>query len=96
MHLNDPALVHILDELGYVAGGGLGQDLLGRADLDDGTVLHDAHSVADAKRLVEVVGDEQDRLAKLCLDLHHLVLHLASDQRIQRAERLVHQQDGWV
>lgn len=37
--------------------------------------------------------DEHDRFAQLPLQRQELVLHLLADQRVQRAERLVHQQD---
>ena len=40
----------------------------GSADLDDCAVLHDAHPVADAEGLVEVVGDEHDRLLRVRLE----------------------------
>ena len=44
-------------------------------------------------RLVEVVGDENDRPVELALEADQQVLHFATDQWIQRAEGLVHQQD---
>ncbi|GMA25139.1 hypothetical protein GCM10025864_28980 [Luteimicrobium album] len=46
--------------------------------------------------LVEVVRDEDDRLAERALQLDELLLHLAADQRVQRRERLVHEQDVGV
>ncbi len=49
--------------------------------------------VAEPQRLVQIVGDEHDRLAQVALQADQLVLHVTPDQRIQRAERLVHQQD---
>ena len=91
-----PALVDILDELRHILGLGAHEDVLGRAGLMDGSVLHDAHPCTDPERFVEIVGDEQDRLVELVLDLHQLVLHLAADQRIEGAECLVHQQDVGV
>ena len=41
----------------------------------------------------EVVGDEDHRLLHLLLEADHLVLHVAADQRVERAERLVEQHD---
>ena len=81
-HVDDTTLVDVLDELGHVAVGRLGQDLLRGADLDDLSVPQDAYPVAKAQSLVQVVGDEQDRLVEFGLDGHELVLHLAPDQRI--------------
>ena len=43
--------------------GGRRHDVLGRAGLDDPAALHDRDAVADLQRLVEVVADEDDRLA---------------------------------
>ena len=60
-----------------------------RAELDDRAVPHDRDPVAEPERLGEVVRDEDHRLADLCLQPDHLVLHVAADQRIERAERLV-------
>ena len=48
--------------------------------------------VAQPHRLVEVVGDEQHRLAHLALQPEELVLQALADDRVDRAERLVHQQ----
>ena len=56
-------------------------------------VLEDGDAVAEAERLVEVVGDEDDGLLEPALQLHELVLHLAPDQRVERREGLVHEQD---
>ena len=52
--------------------------------------------VAELDRLVDVVGDEHDRLAQLGLQPEELVLQALADHRVDRAERLVHQQHGRV
>ena len=49
--------------------------------------------VSEADRLVEVVGDEDRGLPHHLGELEELVLKLAADQRVERRERLVHQQD---
>ena len=81
------------DELGDIRVGRVEDDLLRRADLDDHAVLHDRDAVADADRLIEVVGDENGGLAEVLGQLAELVLQLAADQRVERAERLIHQDD---
>lgn len=68
------------------------EDVLGGAELDYLTVAHDRDAVAEAHGLVEVVGDEDDRLLQPLLQFEQLVLHVAADQRVERAEGLVHQQ----
>ena len=53
--------------------------------------LHDRDPVAHLDRLVDVVGDEDDRLAQLGLEAQELVLQALAVDRVDRAERLVHQ-----
>ena len=63
-------------------GGVLGQDP---------TLAQDRDPVAHLDRLVDVVGDEQDRLAHLGLEAQELVLELLAVDRVDGPERLVHQ-----
>ena len=63
-----------------------GHDLLHAAVLDH----HDA--VGDQHGLVEIVGDEQDGLLGARVDVEQLGLHGLARLRVERAERLVHQQ----
>ena len=53
---------------------------------------HD-HAVAEAGRLLDVVGDEQDRARLLAQRLREPVLHLAARERVERGEGLVQAQD---
>ena len=85
-------LGHLGDEVLDVVVGGLGHDLVGRADLHDRAVAHDQDPVAELERLGEVVGDEDHRLAELAVQPDDLVLHVAPDQRVERGERLVEEQ----
>ena len=55
-------------------------------------VGEDRDPVAHLHRLVDVVGDEHDGLAELLLQPQELVLQPHPDHRVDRAERLVHQQ----
>ena len=52
--------------------------------------------VAHLDRLVDVVGDEQDRLADLGLEAEELVLQLLAVDRVDRTEGLVHQHHAGV
>ncbi len=61
----DPGAVDVGHEPGDVVGGRVAQDLLGGADLLDAAVAHHRDPVPQPHGLVEVVGDEQDRLAEL-------------------------------
>ena len=89
----DPGAVDVGHEPRDVVGGRVAQDLLGGTDLLDATVAHHGDAVPQAHGLVEVVGDEQDRLAELALQVDELVLHLPADERVERGEGLVHEQD---
>ncbi|MPM75710.1 hypothetical protein SDC9_122704 [bioreactor metagenome] len=85
------------DELRDEVVGGMGHDLLRRARLGDpGSGAQHQHLVAEQEGLVHVVRHEDHRLAQLGLDPQHLLLQVAPDDRIDRAERLVHQQDVGV
>ena len=56
----------------------------------------DCDLVADLDRLVDVVRDEDDGLANLPLQAQELVLQPRTHDRVDRAERLVHQHQGRV
>ena len=51
-------------------------------------------AVGEKDRLVEIVGDEDDGDVDLAPDFQQMRLHRAARLRIERAERLVHQQDA--
>jgi hypothetical protein len=59
-------------------------------------LLHDRDAVAEQHRLVDVVGDEHDGLAEIALEPLELLLERAAADRVDGAERLVHQQHGRV
>jgi hypothetical protein len=54
-------------------------------------IAQDRDPVAHLDRLVDVVRDEDDRLAQLGLEAQELVLEALAGDRVERAERLVHQ-----
>ena len=85
-------LRYVLDEVAHVVVGGIGDDIFGRPDLDDAAVLHDCDSGPESDGFIQIVSDEQGRLVQVLGELEKLVLQLAADQRIEGAERLVHQE----
>ncbi len=91
-----PALVGA-DEAGHEGVRGVGEDLGRCARLGDHPTLgEDHHLVRQGERLVDVMGDEHDRLAELALQAVQLDLEVGSHDRVHRPERLVHQQDVGV
>ena len=84
---------NVLGERPHVVVGRVGDHLFGRADLHELAVLHDRDVVAHLDRLQEVVGDEDHGLVHDALEPEQLVLHLAPDQGVEGAERLVEQHD---
>ena len=75
----------------------MGEDRLRRVVLGEHAAFaEDRDAVAEHDRLVDVVRDEDDRLAQLALDPQELVLEPGARDRVDRAERLVHQHDGRV
>ena len=76
---------------------GVREDLRRRSVLgDDPAGLEDRDDVAHLDRLVDVVGDEQDRLGEPLLEAQELVLEALADDRVDGAERLVHEHDRRV
>ena len=76
---------------------GVRQQLLRRLVLgEDAALAQDRDPVADEDRLVDVVGDEDDRLPDLAVDPQQLLLQPGARDRIEGAERLVHQHHGRV
>ena len=59
-------------------------------------LLEDRDAVAHLDRLVDVVGDEEDRLLHLGLEAQELVLEALAVDGVDRAERLVHQHHAGV
>src|SRR3989442_8709430 len=57
-----------------------------------GTVRHDVNHVAQEDRLVDVMGDEQHRLAIALPEVGQHLLHDLAWPGIERAEKLFHQQ----
>ena len=69
------------------------EQLVGRRELRQATAdTQHGHAVAQADGLVDVVGDEQDRLAEVGLQAQQLVLQLDAHHGVDRRERLVHEQ----
>jgi hypothetical protein len=69
----------------YLGGGALLSDPAPGLEHDD--------LVAQQERLLDVVGDEHDRLPEIGLQLQQLPLQLPPDDGVDRAEGLVHEQD---
>ena len=89
----NPSAIDILDEVSDVVVGRLGEDLVRGTDLSNTTIAHDRDVIAEVHGLVEVVGDEDDRLVEGALQLEELILHLTTDERVKSGEGLVHEKD---
>src|ERR687890_2211464 len=63
---------------------------------EDAALLEDGDLVAHLYRFVYVVGDEDDRLLYVLLDVEELVLEPVARDRVDRPERLVHEHYGRV
>lgn len=93
LHPHDRHEIDMLDEPLDIIGRRPGHDFFGLSDLDDFAVLHEHDAAPEGDGLVEIVRDEHDGLLEFLLQLAQLRLHIAADQRIEGAERLVHEQD---
>ena len=85
--------VALADEVRHKGVLRLVVDVLRRADLLDAALVHDHHGVGHGQGLLLVVGDIYKRDAHLLLDTLQLVLHILAQSQIQRAQRLVQQQN---
>ncbi len=74
-------------------GGRLVVDLRRRSDLLDATLVHHDDAVRELERLVLVVRHEQARDPELAVQLVEPVAELLPDACVERAERLVQQED---
>ena len=81
------------DEVGDEPRRGPLVELLGRAQLLDVPRVHDRDPVAHRERLLLVVGHVDERDPDLLLDALQLDLQLAAELEVERAQRLVEQQD---
>jgi hypothetical protein len=75
---------------------GVVQDSLGRVVLHQTTVPHDRDPVGETNRLIYVVGHEDDGLVQVALNAGELALKSPAIERIDRTERLVHEEHGRV
>ena len=81
------------EEVGDEVVGRPGEEFGGRRALDEVAAgAEDRDAVAEPYRLVDVVRDEDDGLVQLLLEPEQFVLELGADDRVDRAERLVHEQ----
>ena len=92
-----PQRAVVADELRDELVGGMRQDRVRRVVLrQHATLAENRDPIAHPDRLVDVVGDEDHRLADLAMQAAQLVLQTEPRDRIERAERLVHQQERRV
>ena len=57
---------------------------------------HHDHPIGQEHRLGNAVGDEQGGLAPLAPDPKQFEVHVLPRHEIERTERLIHQQQGWI
>ena len=84
--------VHRADEIGDELGARELVDLRRRAGLDDLAVIHDADAAGERHRLLLVVGDDDEGDAELVLQADELELRVLAQLLVERAQRLVEQQ----
>ncbi len=65
-----------------------------RADLRDAGAMHHHHEVRHGQRFGLIVGDVDNRSADAAMDMLDLGLHLLAQLLVERAERLIHQQQA--
>ena len=81
------------DEVGHEPGRRTVVELLGQAELLDLALVHDRDPVAHRERLLLIVGHVDERDPDLDLDPLELELEALAELEVERAERLVEQED---
>ena len=85
--------VRCAKERGHEARRRTRVELIRPTDLEQAAVIHDTDAVGQREGLLLVVGDEHCRNAQLALHLADGPAQLLADFRVQRAERLVQQEN---
>jgi len=73
--------------------GRSGQDFHRCTILDNPAGFHDDDPIAHFQSFVYVMSDKDDRLLDFSLDFQEFILQFGPGDRVQRAERFVHQHD---
>src|SRR5918993_1086761 len=85
------------DERGDKVRGRVGQDVLRGVVLgEDAALFQDGDLVAHLYGLVDVVGNEDDGLLYVLLDVEELLLEAVARDGVERSERLIHEHDRRV
>ena len=80
---------HIIGEFAHVIIRWVQDQINRAANLDHLTIAHDGHAVRDAQGLKEIMRDKDDGFVQLGLNAQELILHLATDQRVQGAKGFI-------
>src|SRR5215831_12475188 len=86
----------LLHELADEGVGRRPLELGAGSDLAHPPAIHHRDAVGQAKRLAQVVRDEEHGLSETALPLEELALQRRARDRVERAEGLVHQDDRRV
>ena len=86
--------VDLADEIGDEGRRRVAVDLHRRADLLDHALVHDDDPVGDRERLLLVVRDHDGGDAELALQRADLLAQVDADDRVERRQRLVEQQQA--
>ena len=77
----------------HIIVGRVKHDFFGLAVLHDLAVFHDRNAASQLERFVQIMADKYNGLVQLVLQFQQLVLKALADQRVQRREGFIHQQD---
>ncbi len=68
------------------------EDFEGRPELRDPALVHDRYPGSEAQRFLDIVGHEHDRLYRFPVNAREFGLQGVPGDRVDRGERLIHQQ----
>src|ERR1039458_5291993 len=84
------------DEAGHERGGGPVVQLLRAAALLEAAAIHDRDVIGEHEGFRLIMRDVDKGRAERCLQLLELDLHVLTQLQVERAERLVEQQQRWL
>ena len=93
-NLEYPGPVDVADEILDVGVTRVQQYMLWFILLDDITILEDHQPVSELECFIQVMGNEDNGLVQIILQLQQEILHVSTNERIKCRECLVHQHDG--
>ena len=88
--------ITLTHKIGYKPGTRMVIDILRRSCLFHDSVAHYSYTVGHGHCLLLIVGYTDEGGSQISLQMFELKLHLPAEFNIQRSQRFIKQQNGWL